>query len=270
MKGADGTNSGTFGPAKRSFKVSKASLITSILYNTKANEGKFAQAHIFDKFVVQCPKNCSKIKHFTLIGTKIYTDNSFICIAAIHMGIINDLGGEVTFKLELGKNHYKGSNGFGIVSKTYGPHVRSFQFLGLRAAIHFHYVEHYKGDLKNNWKIIVDRTPRFISSNRWDFIDKHNFKNALGHEERVIGIQHLGLINSYGKNKYGAWIILKDQEWANGSVYFNLLLIDKNQVAFFFRYKDSNNYYSIKIDPLKAAGNIKLIARINCILSTKN
>ncbi len=265
-KGADGTTSGTFGSADESFTVAKASPIAKIRCNTKASDGKYRLSHVNDKFVVHCPKMCSKVGPMKLVGTQVYTDKSFICAAAIHMGIINDLGGEVTFKIDHGQQHYKGSNGFGIISRSSAAHVRSFSFLGLRAAIHYHYEEDFKGDFKNKWKVINSYAPKFKTSNRWAFMENPNFKNALNHEEKVVGIQHTGKIDALGKNKYGSWIILKDKEWANGSVHFNLLFVDtRRPIGFFFRYRDRNNYYSIKIDPSKNLGNLELTSTTNGI-----
>jgi hypothetical protein len=46
------------------------------------------------KFTVQCPADCSKADQ-VVNGDGIYTDDSCICQAAIHSGLLSDKGGEV-------------------------------------------------------------------------------------------------------------------------------------------------------------------------------
>lgn len=44
------------------------------------------------RFAVQCPKECSKSAGH-LYGNSIYTDDSSICLAAIHSELLTDRGG---------------------------------------------------------------------------------------------------------------------------------------------------------------------------------
>jgi len=43
--------------------------------------------------LIKCPEECSKSDGIVW-GSGIYTDDSVICKAAIHAGILNDVGGE--------------------------------------------------------------------------------------------------------------------------------------------------------------------------------
>jgi hypothetical protein len=92
--GADKSVSATFAGATKSFILLKAPPLTKISCSTKANSSPFSTASIAKKFVVLCPPGCSKSKG-EIFGTNTYTDNSAICIAAIHYGMLSDKGGEV-------------------------------------------------------------------------------------------------------------------------------------------------------------------------------
>lgn len=62
-------------------------------------------------------------------GTEIYTDDSSICTAAVHMGLIDlDDGGRVRFEVLDGRDSYEGSEANGIESSSYGSWTRSFGF----------------------------------------------------------------------------------------------------------------------------------------------
>ena len=92
--GKDGKVSASIGKSDSSFKIKKAKPFKKIECITTAQSVDFALAPILSKFVVSCPKNCSKTKSI-VYGTEIYTDNSPICLSAIHYGMISDNGGEV-------------------------------------------------------------------------------------------------------------------------------------------------------------------------------
>lgn len=61
-------------------------------------------------------------------GTDIYTDDSSICRAAVHAGVITTDGGDVTFTLEDGQENYAGSAANGVDSRDYGAWSGSFAF----------------------------------------------------------------------------------------------------------------------------------------------
>lgn len=63
-------------------------------------------------------------------GTEVYTDDSPICVAAIHSGIISkSKGGNVTFKMLPGQSKYKGSNRNGISTEDFESWDGSFAFV---------------------------------------------------------------------------------------------------------------------------------------------
>ena len=92
--GADKTTSATFAGANKSFIVMKAPPLLKINCKSSANQSPFSTASVSKKFVVLCPPGCSKAKAI-IFGTDTYTDNSSICISAIHYGMLSDKGGEV-------------------------------------------------------------------------------------------------------------------------------------------------------------------------------
>ena len=261
--GQDNTTSGTLSGEgyNKSFQVTTAPPLTKITCDTQANQKKFAYAKTGEKFVIVCPKNCTKrVKN--LFGTETYTDNSPICIAAIHHGVINDQGGEIKIEIKVGLDSYKGSNGFGIHSRNFGPHIRAFQFLGEKAAVHFSYIEKFTGSINDHWYHVKGISAKNKNNDTWSFYSNNNMPTKRGGTEDLKSIRHLGNISLRSEFLYASWIVFKNAEWANSTVKFNLLFHNKGTVAFFFRYKDRNNFYSLEISPDNSVNNIKLNKKI--------
>ena len=64
-------------------------------------------------------------------GTAIYTDDSSIGTAAVHMGLITFAeGGTVTFEIREGIDGYFGSTRNGVTSQSYESWYGSFVFIG--------------------------------------------------------------------------------------------------------------------------------------------
>lgn len=73
-----------------------------------------------------CPANFS-IKG-PIWGTDIYTDDSFICKAALHAGQIGRSGGQVSIRMLPGQSSYAGTERNGVTTLSYGRHAGSFRF----------------------------------------------------------------------------------------------------------------------------------------------
>lgn len=43
----------------------------------------------------KCPENCSKQAGSVVYGTEIYSEDSNLCLAAIHSGKLTDVGGDI-------------------------------------------------------------------------------------------------------------------------------------------------------------------------------
>ena len=90
---------------------------------------QYSNYEIYSSLKFLCPNHCDiAISGNTVYGTDVYTDNSSICKAAIHSGIITNEGGFVVVEMTPGEDSYKGSERNGIVSKDYkGKWDKSFK-----------------------------------------------------------------------------------------------------------------------------------------------
>ncbi len=79
-----------------------------------------------EPFTCQCSDG---LKPSTVWGTDLYTDDSDICGAAIHAGLIDRSGGVVTFEVATGADEYSGSERNGLSSDDWGNWNRSFRFV---------------------------------------------------------------------------------------------------------------------------------------------
>eukprot|EP00058_Branchiostoma_floridae_P010640 XP_002596128.1 hypothetical protein BRAFLDRAFT_66146 [Branchiostoma floridae] len=80
------------------------------------------------RYQVYCPPGCVSNYHF-LWGTGIYTDDSYICVAALHDGrITNEHGGRVTVIKSDGLTSYQGSTQNGVTSSSYGDWTSHYSF----------------------------------------------------------------------------------------------------------------------------------------------
>ena len=76
------------------------------------------------RFSLACPPNGQV---GTVWGTGVYTDDSSICTAAVHSGVITrDGGGVVSFEIQAGLPAYRGSGQNGVVSRDFGHWPGSF------------------------------------------------------------------------------------------------------------------------------------------------
>jgi len=65
----------------------------------------------------------------TVWGTNTYTDDSSICSAAVHVGLVTvEDGGSVTIEIAAGEQEYFGSESNGVTSQDFGPYAGSFTF----------------------------------------------------------------------------------------------------------------------------------------------
>lgn len=68
-------------------------------------------------------------------GIDVYTDDSAVCVAAVHAGAIGPGGGSVTVSRAQGQQSYPGGARNGIVSNSYGPWQQSFRVTAAAAAV---------------------------------------------------------------------------------------------------------------------------------------
>jgi hypothetical protein len=79
------------------------------------------------RFTYSCPANGTPANVW---GTDSYTDDSSVCTAAVHAGVITfALGGTVTVEVRSGQDHFTGSKRNGVESSNWDRHPGSFVFV---------------------------------------------------------------------------------------------------------------------------------------------
>jgi hypothetical protein len=104
---------------------SKVSLAQTTCSNATPYRGQNGQ-----QITCVCPANFGLT---TIWGTGIYTDDSNICTAALHAGLITQAsGGTVTIEIRPGQSSYTSSSQNGVTSTAYGSWATnsSFVFVG--------------------------------------------------------------------------------------------------------------------------------------------
>lgn len=83
-------------------------------------------------FTYRCPaRSPVPLNVFPVWGDGVYTDNSVVCLAAVHSGRITyETGGTVTIEIGPGRDSYEGSTRNGIKSASWGAWPGSFFFVG--------------------------------------------------------------------------------------------------------------------------------------------
>jgi len=80
--------------------------------------------------VVRCPGGCIE-NTGKVWGTDLYTDDSAVCPALVHAGVLPPKGGTASITFVRGLPAYVGSERHGIASQSYGSWDRSFHGQGL-------------------------------------------------------------------------------------------------------------------------------------------
>jgi LCCL domain/Putative Ig domain len=87
-----------------------------------------------ERFTYSCPANNPSISP-SAYGTDVYTDDSSICLAALHSGLIRQAGGVVTIEIKPDAGSYTGSTRNGVSSKSYGAYKGSYVFVRVEANV---------------------------------------------------------------------------------------------------------------------------------------
>lgn len=263
--GSDGSLSVTSGPENRSFLTRAATPPIKITCSEAANSNQFVSASVGKKFLVLCPKNCSKNKNEIVYGEEVYTDTSPICPAAIHWGMITDQGGEFEFLIEGSQTTYKGTKGFGVDSVARGQYVRSFRILGIRPTIYGKFKEDFEGKFSEKYQVFPDPTSYKVPTEGWSF---QKIDSVVIHQDKVLWAisNKTKIVSNYG---YGTHIILKDTEFVNGRVRASWMFSQLLTHAILFRYQDIVNYYALEFNLDNRIGpNLRLVKRVEGKLST--
>ncbi|HYW72805.1 MAG TPA: PAN domain-containing protein [Pyrinomonadaceae bacterium] len=91
------------------------------------SSAKDHRGHNGEHYSYSCPGGGTPA---TVWGTDTYTDDSSICTAAVHAGIINlQSGGTVTIEIRGGQQGFQGSTRYGITTRDYGGWPGSYIFV---------------------------------------------------------------------------------------------------------------------------------------------
>ncbi|WP_368671292.1 LCCL domain-containing protein [Corallococcus exiguus] len=69
---------------------------------------------------------CGAVGAGAVWGTDLYTDDSSVCVAAVHAGAITTAGGTVVVAIQPGQASYTGTTRNGITTLSYGAWSGSF------------------------------------------------------------------------------------------------------------------------------------------------
>ena len=247
----NGVQAAAHGPNLRSITFKDAPQITRIDCYEIGGSSRFS-GPLGNRFTVYCEKECSK-KENNVFGDQVYTDDSSICQAAIHAGLLTDKGGEIQFILEQGKQLYEGSLKNGIKSQRRGNYLRSFRILGDQSNTCSYFKETYSpSNIFHNWKV-VDGRGAILGPSDWTF--------NTNPSQYGLSIRQNSFIQGEEYN-YGSVLLNKRFDCTDGDFHVNVYITTTSMALLFFRYYDSNNFYALELNSPGGARKIKLIKKV--------
>ena len=125
----NGVTSKDFGKWESSFTIAPSTDVGRVDWNTAA-QGLTTQ--LAQPLTLECPAN-GAVRN--VWGTDTYTDDSSICSAAVHAGVITSAsGGRVTLQAAGAQQTFAGSSRNGVQSRDYESWPNAFRFAGTSAA----------------------------------------------------------------------------------------------------------------------------------------
>ena len=118
----NGVTSSQWGTWSRSFIVAPGAVATPQIIECGTNAttlpGEPGAQHL-----VTCPPGCGSN---TAWGTTYYSDDSSVCTAGIHAGVITTSGGTLRVTIQPGQENYAATSANGITTSSWGQWARSF------------------------------------------------------------------------------------------------------------------------------------------------
>ncbi|MBN3281310.1 CRLD1 protein, partial [Polyodon spathula] len=114
-------------------------------------------------FVLQCPAGCAT-EYYSVWGSDIYTEDSSICAAATHAGIIPQSGGSVTVEKRVGQSKYTGTTRNGVTSQSYSWYPTSYVFASASTVTCSHQARAFA---ENQFKVLCPADCTSQSSSVW-------------------------------------------------------------------------------------------------------
>ena len=235
-----GVQSASINSSEASYTIDLAPKIIEISCETTSLDQKFSGTYL-SKYLVICPKNCSKI--FQIVyGKDIYSGDSSICQAAIHFGAITDNGGEVQFIIDKGLKQYIGSKSYDINSKDREAFIKSIKIFKLNENFRSEYTEMFTSKSLNKYWEIHDELESEDTPSKWNYAP-----SPTPNSKHLVISQTSSIKLLDDEFRYSTFLILKDINHINTLLKVTLYIGDSNPIGIIFRYKDKNNYYHIRI-----------------------
>ncbi|HUZ82892.1 MAG TPA: LCCL domain-containing protein [Gaiellaceae bacterium] len=122
----NGVTSRDYGPWHGSFKLVSAKRISYAGAGWSA-DARALRGQNGKRFSYFCPVGGTPA---TVWGTGVYTDDSSVCTAAVHAGLVSFAhGGSVKIRIRPGLSAYKASTRHGVTTRSYGSWSGSYAFV---------------------------------------------------------------------------------------------------------------------------------------------
>lgn len=121
---AGGTTTTT---GKTTTKTTTTKVPAGVVGRSWSSHASAYRGHVGQRYSYFCPANGTPR---TVWGTVVYTDDSSVCTAAVHAGLISfRSGGVVTIQMRPGQGSYAGTTRNGVTTRSYGHWHGSFVFV---------------------------------------------------------------------------------------------------------------------------------------------
>lgn len=236
----NGINSASKVGGTRSVIFQKAKKVAMVTCETTGSDPQFA-GPVSTKFTVNCPKACAGIP-LVVFGSGLYSDDSSICQAALHNGLIADSGGEVIIEIQEGKNKYKAENENGLGSAEKGEYMRSFSFVGKKGNACAYFREGYNpADIFSNY-YRMDYMRSVNGPSEWSFNKNPEKDGALVFEQAIP-------IKATGNGGYfGTYLLRKNFQCPNALIRVNTYFKTIGRSAILFRFASIDNYLALEFN----------------------
>jgi hypothetical protein len=121
----NGVSTLDYGPWERAFTLERG--VSKASYDPNQCPADFAPLRGREGVVV-CNCSAAQTLQGAVWGTDVYTDDSSVCLAAVHAGAIGRGGGRVRVLATRGRQAYAGSTRNGVTSQAYGRWPNAFSF----------------------------------------------------------------------------------------------------------------------------------------------
>lgn len=288
-----------FGEKKLSFTIEPAKDLKGVACMDSVRS-TYPNSVFGETYLISCLEDCSDSSAKIYGGNKnpakdssaalsddsgnhcIYSEDSSICKAALHCGVINKFNRNVKFQITGGQSNYESLQSFGISSEHKGESLRSFSFVSQRIGVVTKFEENFNSDINKNWLIESCTGNECVNkaSNIWEYYENESdFSNRLQQKKEIIkAIRHTGAI-SLNRSLSSATIIKKKfMDFSNGIFNFSILFKSMGPFYVYFRYLNDMNHIGIEFNNatsnnivlfMKSQGSSIVLKNANLTISTR-